>query len=125
MIEIIRFVENSQSLIKNIINEINKTLCSMEDIKQNRSYVANKKNFNLYWNLEALSTLADKIIINDDIIQLIKTTYKSNDYTIREKTAKLISYLNTDLFSDIIQTLKNDENIYVKKYFEDYDIIAK
>ena len=124
MIEIIRFVENSQSLIKNIINEINKTLCSMEDIKQNRSYVANKKNFNLYWNLEALSILANKITVNDDIVEIIKTTYKSNDYTIREKTAKLISVLKSDCFNDIIETLKNDDNIYVKKYFNDYAIIA-
>lgn len=124
-VEIINFIENTDYIIQNIINAILTTLNSMKDIKQNRSYVANKKNFNLYWNLEALSILADKISIDDDLISIINVTYKSNDYTIREKTAKLIYNLKSDIFNDIVQILKNDDNIYVKKYFNDYDIIVK
>lgn len=123
MIEIIKFIDNSDYLISKIIDEIKLTLDSLDNIKKNRSYVANKKNFNLYWNLEALSVLGDKVKINDEIISIINATYKSNDYTIREKTAKLICSLNSDLFINIIEILKKDENIYVKKYFADYDIL--
>lgn len=121
--EIIKYIKNTDYLAKNIINALNITLNSMQDIKQNHSYIANKKNFNLYWNLEALTVLADKIEVDEDIISIIETTYKSNDYTVREKTAKLISYLKSEYFNNITEILKNDDNIYVRKYFSDYDII--
>lgn len=121
--EIIKYIENIDYLLTNIINEIKKTLNSMDDIKQNRSYIANKKNFNLYWNLEALCILGSRITVNNDINDIIHITYKSNDYTIREKTAKLICTLKSDCFNEIIDNLKQDENVYVKKYFIDYDII--
>lgn len=117
-VEIIKYVDDSNYLINNIIRELNNTLSKMDDIKQNRSYKTNKKNFNLYWNLEALINLSEKLILNDDIIKIINITYESNDYTIREKTAKLISVLDNEMvFRNIIDILKNDDNIYVSKYF--------
>ncbi len=117
-IESIKYITDTDYLIKKIITEINITLNNIEDIKQTRSYTTNKKNFNLYWNLEALINLSNKIVIDENIVKIIKTTYKSNDYTIREKTAKLIISLNkNNLFEDIINILKNDKNMYVNKYF--------
>lgn len=119
MVEIIKYVDNSEYLINNIIEELKKTLCEMDEVKQNRSYILNKKNFNLYWNLEALINIYGKLNITKDILEIVDLTSKSKDYTIREKTAKLISVLEkNDAFIDIINHLKNDENIYVYKYFQ-------
>lgn len=123
MVDTIIYIDDYDYLINQIINEIKQTLASMEDIKQNRSYKANKKNFNLYWNLEALANLSDKININNDIVDIIKIVSTSNDYTIREKAAKFICLIKNPIFNDIAEILKNDENIYVRKHFECYDII--
>jgi hypothetical protein len=119
MVEVVKFIKDSDYLINNIISEINNTISEMEDIKQNRSYELNKKNFNLYWNMEALIALSNKITLTDEVINIINFIAKSNDYTVREKAAKFISFFdNKEIFSNLIQTLKNDENIYVNKYFE-------
>ena len=123
MVDTVKFINNSDLLINKIIEEIKQTLNSMEDIKQNRSYKANKKNFNLYWNLEALTNLVDKIIINNDFIDILKIVSTSNDYTIREKASKFICAIKSPEFNEIAEILKNDENIYVRKHFEDCDII--
>ena len=116
--EIIKYVENAQYIYNEIIKEIKTTLANMEDIKQTRSYVANKKNFNLYWNLEAIISIADRVNADIELIEILKQTALSNDYTIREKTAKAASeFLKTDdNFKTILDILKDDENIYVRKY---------
>lgn len=116
--EIIKYVENAQYIYSEIIGEIKNTLSQMEDIKQTRSYVANKKNFNLYWNLEALISIADRVNTDNELVEILEQTAYSNDYTIREKTAKAaceFSKTNND-FKKILDILKDDENIYVKKY---------
>ncbi len=118
--EIIKFVENAQYIYSEIIKEIKNTLSKMEDIKQTRSYVANKKNFNLYWNLEALISIADKVNTDNDLFEILEQTALSNDYTIREKTAKAACEFvktNND-FQKILDILQNDENIYVRKYLK-------
>ncbi len=127
IIETITYIDNTEYLISNIINEIKITLNNIDDKSKSRSYVNNKKNFNLYWNLEALIniffntkarnyTISKSII--ESIIEIIKITYKSKDYTIREKTAKLIGIIQYNNSLDgIITALKNDNNIYVRKYF--------
>ena len=127
IIESIIYINNTEYLINNIINEIKITLNNIDEKSKSRSYINNKKNFNLYWNLEALinifSNIDDKNYavsqnIIENIFEIIKITYKSQDYTIREKTAKLICMLKKDtLLEEIITFLKNDKNIYVKKYF--------
>ena len=112
-VEIIKFVNNKQFIYEKLIDEINNTLENMEDIKQNRSYSANKKNFNLYWNLEAVINLENSIQIDERLIKILEQTALSNDYTIREKTAKCAKIYG---INSILQMLSNDENIYVKKY---------
>lgn len=127
IIEVLKYVSDFNFLIKNIISEINITLSQMPDSEKNHSYLLNKKNFNLYWNLEALFSIfssnevKQKVIDSEcnidytkDLINILSITAKSQDYTIREKTAKLSSLLNIE---QIINILKNDPNIYVKKYF--------
>ncbi len=112
-VEIIKYTDNAQYIYNAILEEINTTLSNMEDIKQNRSYVANKKNFNLYWNLEALISIANKVNAENKLTEILKRTALSNDYTIREKTAKAAKEFGLQCILDM---LKDDENIYVKKY---------
>ena len=112
-VEIIRYVENSEYIFKKIIEEIDITLSELDIETKNRSYVQNKKNFNLYWNLEALINIADKISPNQRLLEILKITASSNDYTIREKTAKAASIFS---LTEILDILKDDTNIYVRKY---------
>ncbi len=113
IVQVITFVEDVEYLYKKIIEQTKKTLSSMENIKQNRSYTTNKQKFSLYWNLEAIINIADKIKINEELVQILKTTALSNDYTIREKTANASKILNCP---EILLLFKEDENIYVKRY---------
>ena len=117
-VEIIQYIDDVKYMYDSIIREIQITLSRMDDIKQTRSYVANKKNFNLYWNLEALISLADRIVAEDDLLEILKETAYSNDYTIREKTAKAaMEFIKTNQeFICIMEILANDDNVYVRKY---------
>ncbi len=120
LIEIIKYIDNSEYLYRNIIQEINNVLSEIQLISPNKSYIMNKKNFALYWNLEAIISMADKIYPKDELIQILKVTAVSNDYTIREKTAKaLFCFQNTnEQFLEVKDLLKNDNNMYVKKYIQ-------
>ncbi len=117
-VEIIKYIDDYEYVYKKIIDEINKTLGDIKDIKQNRSYIANKKNFNLYWNIEALISLSNKIQAGDELLKILNQTALSNDYTIREKTAKAAFEFSkgNSVFNYVIDTLKDDENVYVRKY---------
>ena len=120
-VEIIKYVNDKEYVCENIIKEIKITLEGLAKIKQNRSYTANKKNFNLYWNLEAIISLSDKLTADDELIEILKQTALSNDYTIREKTAKAIAvfFKNNKRLYPLIEMLKNDENIYVRRNLTD------
>ena len=112
-VEFIKFVDDVDYLYKRIIEEIGITLSNIDETVKNRSYVQNKKNFNLYWNLEAIVSLSSKIQLEQELTNILLKTALSNDYTIREKTAKVASLLQV---SPVLDLLKDDENVYVKKY---------
>lgn len=118
IVQVITFVLNIDYLYQKIILQTEETLKKMDNIKQNRSYIANKNNFNLYWNLEALISISDKIQPTNTLLEILKKTAESNDYTIREKTAKTAKMLCNKFkdYSDILVLLQNDTNIYVRKY---------
>lgn len=117
-VEIIKHVSDSQYIYLNIINKINNILEKTDNEVKNRSYIQNKKNFSLYWNLEALISISDKVKADVELFKILEKTAISNDYTIREKTAKTANvYLkNNSKFQKILDILKDDLNIYVKKY---------
>ena len=112
-VEIIKYVENSDFIYQKILEELKLTISQLDIEVKNRSYVQNKKNFNLYWNLEALVSIVEKISANDELVKLLQTTALSNDYTIREKTAKVASVFK---LAEILEILKDDTNVYVRKY---------
>ena len=77
-----------------------------------KNHAKNKKIFSLYWYLEALSCcLSDKY--SDEIIKILNYAIDFSDYTIREKTAKLLVKLkNAPL--ELLQKANSDKNFYVK-----------
>lgn len=117
-VDIIKYVENKQYLYNEILKEINITLSNIDETTTNRSYVQNKKNFNLYWNLEAITSIADYINPCEKLLNILIKTANSNDYTIREKTAKVASLFNATnkSFEEVLSLLKNDKNIYVQRF---------
>lgn len=115
IIEVIKYSQNKDYLIKNIIQNMKNVLDNSNINAHNRSYELNKLNFNLYWNLEALYSLSNNIEVNETITEILLETAKSTDYTLREKTAKLAHKLHIE---NIEAILKADDNIYVSKYFQ-------
>ena len=118
VVQIITYIDDSVYLYESILAAINNTLSQLDDIKQNHSYVSNKKNFNLYWNLEAIISISTKIKPCSKLIEILKVTALSNDYTIREKTAKTAKIFSKSSvgFADVLSILKDDENVYVLRY---------
>lgn len=79
---------------------------------RNRSHVYTKKIFNLYWCLETISAIAEKP--SEKLGKIIEETFDSEEYTIREKTAKILKKVNAKQYAHFFKILQNDENFYVK-----------
>lgn len=98
------------------------TLRSLELIKpikefniQVGKYKINKEVFKLYWYLETIATFY-KYIDENKLFEILNETINIQDYTIREKTAKILSKLqNIKKFSDLKDKLSNDKNYYVRR----------
>lgn len=102
-------------LCKKLPSEIVKILAQIEKIDaESKQYVISKRNFQLYWALEALFNVIDIIDIKNIIPILIKTG-EFQDYTIREKTAKILANIDNSELGVIKEKLKNDKNYYVKR----------
>lgn len=83
---------------------------------QDGKYKVNKEVFKLYWCLETIYTFAEKV----DIAKLKQTLLITKDieeYTIREKTAKILSlgFSDTEL-EQAYHELKQDKNYYVRRF---------
>ncbi len=118
VIEIIKYIQNADYIYRKIIENIENILKTINNESKNRSYVQNKKNFALYWNLEAITSLKGKIIPSGEFEKILEITANSNDYTIREKTAKAaLMYIDVnDNLRKITNLLKEDVNIFVKNF---------
>ncbi len=77
-----------------------------------KNHAKNKKLFSLYWYLEALSfCLSDRF--RSEILGILEHTINFSDYTIREKTAKLLIKMKNVPF-ELLQKANSDKNFYVK-----------
>lgn len=106
-------------LIDRILNIIEK-LKALSDtpyadnkLKNTKNHAKNKIVFNLYWALEALYYTDFNNFTQEKLLDILNFTSGYIDYTIREKTAKILSKMNEQP-SDLLQKLKNDKNFYVK-----------
>lgn len=106
------FIPNLVEKTKYFIKEVNKY--DFQDGK----YKINKEVFKLYWCLEVIYELSEHIPIAD-IKTILTETKNINEYTIREKTAKILSKNFEDEDCKKIQeALKKDNNYYVRRYYE-------
>ena len=103
--------------IKFLINIIDETFKELDKIVfRDKKYTVNKQLFKLYWCLESLKYFA-KEIPESKLYEILERTSKEKEYTIREKTAEILVNLNNEQFDKIKNTLKNDENYYVRTVF--------
>ena len=83
---------------------------------QDGKYKINKEIFKLYWYLETIAEFYEYIDIKD-LTKLLNETKNIQEYTIREKTAKILSkFENTKELYQIKKELKNDKNYYVRRF---------
>lgn len=108
--------EFQKYLCNKLPERINKILDEIEKIDQtSKQYVISKRNFQLYWCLEALYNIIDNIEFKK-IKNILLKTGDFHDYTIREKTAKILTKLDNCELNELKEKLKNDENYYVRRY---------
>lgn len=100
--------------IRKIINGIDESNAELKPFHQKR-YVVSKRNFQLYWCMGALYNCVEDIEFKSlkDILFWCGEFY---DYTIREKTAKILTKIDSPELSELKEKLKNDENYYVRRF---------
>jgi hypothetical protein len=100
-----------------LIKMTNKLLDTIEKFNfQEGKYKVNKEVFKLYWCLETIYEFYDKMNL-EDLKNIIIRSGKIQDYTIREKTAKILTRnLNDEQLNTIRKDLKNDTNYYVRRF---------
>lgn len=123
LIEGIKECEQLQMLLQPLLVErIEEIITKLKEIaalpfKENKlnnrkNHAKNKIMFNLYWALEALY-YTDVNNITSKLYDILSFTSSCFDYTIREKSAKILSKMESPP-SVLLHKLKNDENFYVK-----------
>ena len=105
-----QFCQELVILTKDLLGKIEK-----DDFFEGK-YKVNKEVFKLYWCLETIYVFWDKIKF-EDLKEIILRTKDIQEYTIREKAAKIL----TRNFSDpellkAKETQKNDSNYYVRRF---------
>lgn len=108
------FTDNFCELLIKKANELIEPIKSF-DI-QDGKYKINKEIFKLYWYLETIAEFYEYIDVKD-LTKLLNETKNIQEYTIREKTAKILSkFKNNKELSLIKEELKNDKNYYVRRF---------
>ena len=121
MLEIINIFKNEKDFIDyfipKLIKNTNELIKEVKNIEfQDGKYKINKEVFKLYWCLEAIYELIEQIPLNILKNILVQTT-NIDEYTIREKTAKILSKDFDDEDCRALQnTLRQDKNYYVRRY---------
>lgn len=104
------FCQNLTQLTFNLLDKIEKF--DFQDGK----YKVNKEVFKLYWCLETIYVFYDKLQFNN-LKQIILRSKDIEEYTIREKAAKILTHGFSD--SELIEAknqLNNDKNYYVRRF---------
>lgn len=121
IISAISQLKNSDKFCQNFLPSlIQKTKDIIEKVKafdiQDGKYKINKEVFKLYWYLETIFTFYEKINFSD-LKQILLAAKNVEDYTIREKVAKILTlnFQDSDL-QHAKQELKNDSNYYVRRF---------
>lgn len=105
-----QFCQELVILAKDLLGKIEK-----DDFFEGK-YKVNKEVFKLYWCLETIYVFWDKIKF-EDLKEIILRTKNIQEYTIREKAAKILtrSFSDPELLK-AKEALKNDSNYYVRRF---------
>jgi len=121
IISVITILKNNNDFIQyfcpELIKMTKKLIKEVEKFDfQDGKYKVNKEVFKLYWSLETIYELVEHFDV-DTIKTIVKQTKEINEYTIREKTAKILShnFVDNELI-EIRNILKNDKNYYVRRF---------
>lgn len=114
IIEVLPNIKNKDYFLNGLYERFEFVFAELENLKRSNWYT--KKLFNLYWCLESLRALG--ISADARMEDVLKRSANFKDYTIREKTAMVLYYLDktTPILNEIKILLKNDENYYVRRY---------
>ena len=121
MLEIIKPLKSEKNFIEffipKLLNKTNTLISEVEKFDfQDGKYKINKEVFKLYWYLETIYELTDYIKL-DDLTSILKRTKDINEYTIREKTAKILTKnFDDETCKEIKEILKQDKNYYVRRF---------
>lgn len=97
--------------VEKVINRALTVTNTIENFEyKDRKYVTNKEVFKLYWYLEALGIFNN--LPAEGLYSLLKRTSKIEEYTIREKTARLLLKLPPEM-AEKLDGLNFDNNFYV------------
>lgn len=107
----------SKYFTEKLIAKIHELIDAVKDFDfQDGKYKVNKEVFKLYWCLETLYVFATQIDLSE-LKPILSATAKINDYTIREKTAKILTISFDDLELKALRNLlKQDKNYYVRRF---------
>ena len=106
--------KEKQIFLKLLYQRFDEVFEELERLKRSNWYT--KKLFNLYWCLEALAMTKPPVDIQ--LEKILEQASKIRDYTIREKTAFVLSKIesSSSKLNEIKSRLKTDDNFYVKRY---------
>ncbi len=108
------FVECFTDKLTNLIFELIDIIKDFDF--QDGKYKVNKEVFKLYWCLEALNVYYNKIPVLT-LKKILLQTKNIEEYTIREKTAKILSNkISDETLMAAREELKNDKNYYVRRF---------
>ncbi len=96
---------------KNILERAQTVCDTIENFEyKDRKYVTNKEVFKLYWYLETLAIFDE--LPQENLFSLLERCAKIEEYTIREKTARLLVKLPPQM-AEKLNGLNFDNNFYV------------
>lgn len=86
--------------------------------RRKTGYIYSKKVFKIFWYLEAVAELGYFESQNEPQIQeLLEKAHKFDDYTIREKAAKIVFLIGEKYNLSTLKTaLEQDENYFVRRF---------
>ena len=102
-----KYLEQILSFINETFNELDKF------IFRDKKYVINKQLFKLYWCLEALKLFISDIP-EEKLFTIMNKASEVSEYTIREKVAQILIFVDSKKFLPIASKLQTDENYYVR-----------
>ena len=104
----------AEKYLQKILLFIQETFSEIDKfIYRDKKYVINKQLFKLYWCLESLKLFANDISA-EILLPILECSSSEKEYTIREKVAQILMLTNNEIYNSLIETLKNDENYYVR-----------